>query len=95
MIALVKQRWCELLRKQLSLKDHDSIEKVLAAINASTDACKRSFNKNDLRGTLYDIKSRYNNEIQQEDDEDVKSYLKTFPEQVDKILSKLGQLLTL
>ena len=95
MIALVNQGWCELLPKQLSLKDHDSVEKVLAAINASTDACKRSFNESNIRGKLYDIKSRYNEEIQQEDDEDFKSYLKTFPEQVDKIVAKLGKLLTL
>ena len=95
MNALVKRHWCELLPLQLEAADYDNIEKVLAAINASASDCKQIFNKSDLRSKLKSIKDRFVKEINEEEDEDFKSYLKTFPEKIDKINNKLGKLLTL
>ena len=90
MRALVQRNWCDLLPVQLKAEDYDSIEKVLGAISASASDCRDVFNKTDLRGMLVKIKGRFMKEIDQEEDEDFRSYLRTFPERVDKIINELG-----
>lgn len=95
MKALIKQSWCQILPLQLVAGDYDSTEKVLAAIYSSASDCKQIFNKENLRGRLNLIKNQFKKEIDEEEDEDFKSYLRTFPEKIDYISSELGQLLTL
>jgi len=95
MRALVQQNWCDLLPVQLKAEDYDSIEKVLGAISASASDCREVFNKTDLRGMLVKIRSRFMKEIDQEEDEDFRSYLRTFPERVDKIINDLGKYVNL
>lgn len=95
MQALIKRKWCQLLPVQLEFRGYESTEKVLAAISASALDCKQIFNKNNLKSILKSIRDRFQKELKEEEDEDFKSYLRTFPEQIDKINDKLGQLLTL
>ena len=91
MRALIQRHWCELLPLQLEAGDYDSIEKVLAAIKASTKDCREAFNKTSLRAKLNKLKDRFTKELDEEEDEDFKSYLRTFPERIDKINNELGK----
>ena len=95
MKALIKRGWCTLLSAQLNAEDYDSIEKVLAAISASTEDCKLLFNKSNLRTKMLKVRENLKNEINNEEDKDFKSYLQSLTERIDNILSKLGQLFTL
>ena len=91
MSALMTEGWCEVLPTQLdlSVSDKDGTEKILTAIEASASSCRDSFVSNNLEGILVIIKKQYEEEIAKEDDVDFKSYLSTFPPQIDEILRKL------
>eukprot|EP00794_Sanderia_malayensis_P005152 gene5152-5802_t len=89
MKALVAKGWCETLPRQLGDKDNDRLEKLLVAIHASTQGCKENFSKTDLKARLNDMKQRYYDEISKEMDADFQSYLRTFPDQIEKIFKNL------
>ncbi len=89
MKALIANGWCEILPGQLETTDNDRLEKLLSAILTSSENCRESFLNSDVKSKLNDIKEQYENEITKEEDPDLKAYLKTFPEQVDKILDNL------
>ena len=95
MKALIQRNWCELLPVQLEAGDYDSTEKVLAAINASTKDCREAFNKASLRTKLNKLKDRFTKELSEEEDDDFKSYLMTFPERINKISNELGKGVTI
>ena len=89
--VLLEHDWCNLLTPLMKTTDYDTKEKVIQAITVSVDACKEVFREKHVIEKLKNTLKQLNNDINNEDDVDFKSYLESLRTQLDvNILRKLS-----
>ena len=87
--GLIEQGWCDLVATLLDVDEHDSREKVIAAMKTLADYCKSSFVKSQSR--LGRLKAEYEKLSAEEKLEgDGDDYFQVLHKTVSSVLSRIA-----